>query len=1677
MPSLSARSLMSVLQFSVISQPRKAVSPLRRLAFLLLFCSLSALLNCGGGGGSSSGGNNNNNNGAPPAPAISSLSPSSGAVGAAVTITGSNFGASQGSSTITFNGISAGPASAWSATSITVNVPTGATTGNVVVTVSGVASNGALFTAAPIITTLGPNSGAAGATLTITGLNFGASQGSSSVTFNGISAGAASAWSATSITIQVPSGATTGIVIVNVGGQASNGLSFTVAPVITSLSANSGVAGSALTITGLNFGANQGNSTVTFNGISAGAASAWSATSITVTVPSGAKTGNIIVSVGGQASNASPFTVGASSANTVTGTASLGAPIAGASVTLKDANGNISTTTTASDGTFTLNSGGLAPPFLMQVVTTAASGSFPTGTTLYSVSADASATTHINVHVLTDFIVRSWYSAQGLNVDNAFGNPVASGNAPPSPLAVRIIATTAIQVMQLWLSGAGITATADAPSNGSTNLISSMFSANNTGLDSVLHITTETVNPNNGSISSVAVASGSITEAVTPTYSGGTITVNTMTTDSSTGASTTGSVSAVLPTTSATQAAINGINSGLGAFQNTVNTKGSALTSTDLLPFYAGDYLNDGGNATDTATKTARQLAGVTINSLQIDSIKNLDVTNNIADVIVVASITAGTTTQTNPTELFFKQEGSNWLLYGNQHVGQVFVTAQSRTAQGAPSLGPGVSHGTYIAAGVQTPHGVVTAARVSGGGNIWNGGATGTLTQGATISQNGQIFDNFFLLSQSLGSNVSQLPAAGTPFTLSLTTASSGSLQYTIPSNNFTTEVIGFKGLPGSGPLSSIVGKTVTYNWSLPTTYSIGQVNLSAYIYDGAATNSATHSCSVGAGNLPLTATSGSINFPTDMSACGLGAGVQIQQVNVFLEVSGVNGEDNLVALVYPYSIPTIASLSPSSGSVGTAVTITGSNFGTSQGSSIVRFNGVSAGTASAWSPTSITVNVPIGATTGNVVVAVLGRPSNGLLFTVVPPPPDFSISVSPSSIITQAGTTSAPAMVSVTGLNGFSASVAVSVSGLPAGFACSPSCPLTIDANSAAQVAFVVPANAMNGNIALNVQGTSGTLNHSASLALNVTTSLQGFWNLALGSSLVSQNGADVSGKLFVSGWAFEAIPLTSIGILVDNVAIGNAFYGTPRPDIARGIAGAPEDCGFSLAVDTTKLSNGLHTISVNVTDSANNVAAMTNFPNGPATTMQVNVNNPAPAATGPVANLTVSAPTTSLVVGTIVQFSASATDGSGQPVSPSFSWSSTNPSVVKVTPTGAVLPLAAGTATISVAAGGKTQQVAVAVQAGSGTPGTIQVSLGPEEVVFQYPRDACMEGDYSDNPARAVRLSDGSVLLDIGGNPLYFADFGADFYSLKRRCSPILVSSDSPMASTFMNRQWIFSLYSDGSTIHALIHNEYHDPIAATCRPGDSTDGNPCQYNSITYATSTDGGLTFTTPPSPQNVVAPPPVQWTPPAQGVSPFYYGYQEPTNIVHAADGFYYARFGEFPPPGQPYFGGNCVMRTQTLSDPTSWRAWDGTAFALLMTDPYTGPSASLCTPTNGTVPYESLTFNTYLNMYMLVGLDSDFSASGPTNCGFHFSLSSDLVNWSPQQLIAPAYVPSPSQCQKPGAGGLAGSFAYASIIDHDDSSINFEKPGRTPYLYYSRFNDNSESRDVVRVPVIITKY
>jgi hypothetical protein len=80
----------------------------------------------------------------PPEVSISTLSPSSGPTGVDVVISGKGFGSSQGSSAVTFSGVTA-PIKSWGGSSITATCPEGARSGSVVVTVNQVKSNEVTF--------------------------------------------------------------------------------------------------------------------------------------------------------------------------------------------------------------------------------------------------------------------------------------------------------------------------------------------------------------------------------------------------------------------------------------------------------------------------------------------------------------------------------------------------------------------------------------------------------------------------------------------------------------------------------------------------------------------------------------------------------------------------------------------------------------------------------------------------------------------------------------------------------------------------------------------------------------------------------------------------------------------------------------------------------------------------------------------------------------------------------------------------------------------------------------------------------------------------------------------------------------------------------------------------------------------------------------------------------------------------------------------------------------------------------------------------------------------------------------------------------------------------------------------------------------------------------------------
>ena len=79
----------------------------------------------------------------------------------------------------------------------------------------------------------------------------------------------------------------------------------------------------------------------------------------------------------------------------------------------------------------------------------------------------------------------------------------------------------------------------------------------------------------------------------------------------------------------------------------------------------------------------------------------------------------------------------------------------------------------------------------------------------------------------------------------------------------------------------------------------------------------------------------------------------------------------------------PAITAVTPATGSAGQVVTISGSAFGASEGTSMVTFDGLLA-RVNSWSDTALSVVVPRDVSSGPVVVRVASRPSNAVTFSV---------------------------------------------------------------------------------------------------------------------------------------------------------------------------------------------------------------------------------------------------------------------------------------------------------------------------------------------------------------------------------------------------------------------------------------------------------------------------------------------------------------------------------------------------------------------------------------------------------------------------------------------------------------------------------------------------------------------
>ena len=266
--------------------------------------------------------------------------------------------------------------------------------------------------------------------------------------------------------------------------------------------------------------------------------------------------------------------------------------------------------------------------------------------------------------------------------------------------------------------------------------------------------------------------------------------------------------------------------------------------------------------------------------------------------------------------------------------------------------------------------------------------------------------------------------------------------------------------------------------------------------------------------------------------------------------------------------------------------------------------------------------------------------------------------------------------------------------------------------------------------------------------------------------------------------------------------------------------------------------------------------------------------------------------------------------------------------------------------------------------------------------------------------------------------GNAPRYYVSRGAGFgKSLTRDCSgPRSCRRTGARRTPTRTGNGCGPCIATGSSWHALVHNEFHDAIATKCQPGNPAPGNPCWYNSVTYAVF-DGRSAIVLQ-----------ARRTRARGRTRALCVGATRTWRATRRQ----WLRRGLFRPEQHRAGKGRLLLllpdgdpnqeleprcravrhrEPRTLGDPASWRAWDGSGFNLHMTSPYvTGHAAPVCASLGGFVIPSHLVYDTYLERYMAVASSpGPLDVNGRPTCGFFYALSADLIHWSTHRLLVEA--------------------------------------------------------------------
>jgi len=402
---------------------------------------------------------------------------------------------------------------------------------------------------------------------------------------------------------------------------------------------------------------------------------------------------------------------------------------------------------------------------------------------------------------------------------------------------------------------------------------------------------------------------------------------------------------------------------------------------------------------------------------------------------------------------------------------------------------------------------------------------------------------------------------------------------------------------------------------------------------------------------------------------------------------------------------LPAITGFTPSSGPVGTSVSISGTNF---SGATAVTFNGVSA-SFTVSSATAIQATVPAGATSGPVAVTTpAGTATSSSAFTVVPPPAIASFAPASGPVGTS---------VSISG-SSFTGATSVTFNGASASF--------SVTSDTAIQA--TVPAGATTGPI--GVTTSAGTATSSSAFTVVPPPAIASF---APASGPVG-TGVSISGSSFTGATAvtFNGTRATF------SVTSDTAIQATVPAGATTGPIGVttPAGTGTSSSAFTVVLppaiasfapASGPVGTSVSISGSSFTGATAVTF-NGMRATFSVTSDTaiqatvPAGATTGPIGVTTSSGTATSSSAFTVVPPPAIASfaPASG-PVGTSVSISGssfTGATAVTFNGTRATFSVTSDTAIqATVPAGARTGSIGVTTPAGTATsanPFTVRATL---------------------------------------------------------------------------------------------------------------------------------------------------------------------------------------------------------------------------------------------------------------------------------------------------------------------------------------------------------------------------